>query len=154
MGRSKLFLSLCFLAALASAGTPPTGNLIDTARVSTTIRVLASDSLEGRRSGLPGGEKAAAWIASKFAEFGLQPGGNDGSFFQNFCITTAVESGPMAMRILPDGDRSDTVEFRYGDDFVSFAYGGENRVMGRLVFVGYGIQERQFRPHISLGVAF
>jgi hypothetical protein len=105
------------------------------------IRVLASDSLEGRRSGLPGGEKAAAWIAARFAEYGLRPGVNDSSFFQDFRITTAVESGPMTLRLLPDGRHPDPLSFRYGSDFVSFAYGGENRVSGEVVFVGYGIHE-------------
>ncbi len=105
------------------------------------IQVLASDSLEGRRSGLPGGEKAAAWIAAKFAEFGLRPGVNDSTYFQDFRITTAVESGPMAMRLMPDAHHPDTLTFCYGSDFVSFAYGGENRTAGPLVFVGYGIQD-------------
>ena len=46
------------------------------------IEFLASDALEGRGSGTPGHTKAADYVAAKFREIGLKPGGIDGTFIQ------------------------------------------------------------------------
>src|SRR3712207_1731914 len=46
------------------------------------IEFLASDALEGRGSGTPGHTKAADYVAAKFRETGLKPGGVDGTFIQ------------------------------------------------------------------------
>ena len=45
---------------------------------------LASDLLEGRETGKQGEEMAAQYIASRFREAGLQPGGKDGSWYRPF----------------------------------------------------------------------
>src|ERR1700757_2768496 len=39
------------------------------------VRFLAHDLLEGRGTGQRGGELAAEYIATQFAEYGLKPGG-------------------------------------------------------------------------------
>ncbi len=129
------------MAVITSSVLGKAQTLVDGYRALSSIEILASDSLQGRRSGLPGGEKAAAWIANQFLNIGLQPGVGDTSFFQDFSITTAVESGPMVMQLWPASAETEPFEFEYGSDFVSFAYGGAGRVQGQVVFVGYGIQE-------------
>src|SRR5271168_322815 len=43
---------------------------------------LASDELQGRGSGTRDEHLAALYAASLFASFGLQPGGDDGTFLQ------------------------------------------------------------------------
>ncbi len=54
-------------------------------RISHDVHVLASDSLEGRRSGTEGEKKASRYIIEKFREAGLKPMGNDsGSWLQSF----------------------------------------------------------------------
>ena len=51
------------------------------------IKFLASPELKGRATGSPELEKAGAFIASKFKEFGLTPA--DGkSYYQAFQVTT------------------------------------------------------------------
>lgn len=45
---------------------------------------LASDYLEGRETGTPGEEKAAAYIANRFEEIGLSPKGDNNSWYQEF----------------------------------------------------------------------
>jgi hypothetical protein len=67
----------------------------------------------------------------------------DTSFFHNFTLDAPYEESPMAMRLLPDRSHPDTVEFEYGEDFVSFAYGGEGKVTGQVVFISYGIQNKE-----------
>ncbi len=50
------------------------------------IEELAGSKYEGRYTGTPGGFAAGEYIAEKFAEYGLQPAGDDGTFFQSFPI--------------------------------------------------------------------
>ena len=68
--------------------------MFDEAQALTHIAYLASDELEGRRPGTPGGWAAGDYIAARFAAYGLQPAGPDGTYFQPFTApyTTVVES--------------------------------------------------------------
>ena len=45
---------------------------------------LASDDLEGRCAGYPGCDKAADYIAGVFKKAGLEPGGDNSTYFQKF----------------------------------------------------------------------
>ena len=46
------------------------------------LSVLAGPGFEGRGTGQPGYTKAAHWVAGKLAEFGLEPIGDNGTYFQ------------------------------------------------------------------------
>lgn len=48
------------------------------------VKYLASDELGGRATGSPGIDQAADYIVRQFQAAGCEPGGPDGSFFQNF----------------------------------------------------------------------
>jgi hypothetical protein len=48
------------------------------------VRILADPAMEGRASGTPGAERAAAHIAKVFREAGLRPGGDGGGYLQAF----------------------------------------------------------------------
>lgn len=51
-------------------------------RMRSHIAMLASEEMQGRGLGTPQIDQAAEYIAGKFAEAGLEPGADDGSFFQ------------------------------------------------------------------------
>ncbi|MBN1355085.1 M20/M25/M40 family metallo-hydrolase [bacterium] len=51
-------------------------------RMMEDIRYLAGEELKGRGYGSEGLDKAAEYLANRFAEIGLQPGGDDGGYFQ------------------------------------------------------------------------
>jgi aminopeptidase N len=51
-------------------------------RMLKTVNYLASQELAGRAPGSPGIAKAADYIVDKFKQAGLQPGADDGSYFQ------------------------------------------------------------------------
>jgi aminopeptidase N len=53
-------------------------------RMMETVKYLSSDELKGREIGTPEIDKAADYIAEKFKEAGLMPGGDNGSFFQQW----------------------------------------------------------------------
>ncbi|WP_035802881.1 M20/M25/M40 family metallo-hydrolase [Deferrisoma camini] len=53
-------------------------------RLRETVEFLAAPEREGRGFGTPGLAEAAEWIARRMAEAGLEPGGDDGVWFQEF----------------------------------------------------------------------
>lgn len=58
------------------AATPTLGASdirIDAARLHADLRVLAHDSMEGRRVGTPGGARARAFLVERLAEIGVEP---------------------------------------------------------------------------------
>ncbi|MBO6523327.1 MAG: M28 family peptidase [Balneolaceae bacterium] len=64
--------------------------------VETHITFLAADELNGREAGTPDEAKAANYIADYFRDFGLEPAGDDRTFFQEFTINTALLNNPHA----------------------------------------------------------
>jgi aminopeptidase YwaD len=69
-----LFLSAAVAAcASVSRGNARSSSGPDSARVRNDIRYLASDALEGRGTGTPGNDSAAAFAARRYAALGLRP---------------------------------------------------------------------------------
>jgi Zn-dependent M28 family amino/carboxypeptidase len=57
------------------------------------ITYLASDSLEGRRTGTPGEQKAMAYISTEFRNVGLEPKGTS-EYYQSFQIDEGKQIDP------------------------------------------------------------
>lgn len=79
------------LKALSVASIDDVINGITLEPIKTNLYYLASDELQGRGSGAPGGEKAAQFIAKKFEESGLKPGFSTG-YFQKFSVNAGTTS--------------------------------------------------------------
>ncbi|MEQ9308144.1 MAG: M28 family peptidase [Balneolaceae bacterium] len=67
---------------------------ITSADVETHITFLASEELKGREAGTADEAKAANYIADYFRDFGLEPAGDDRTYFQEFTINTSVLRNP------------------------------------------------------------
>lgn len=77
---------LSMLLAMGTAACAQTKNtVISVAEVRRIESVLAHDSMQGRRAGTPGSDKAAAFIAQEFRKAGLQPV-SGGSYLQSFSV--------------------------------------------------------------------
>jgi Zn-dependent M28 family amino/carboxypeptidase len=59
--------------------------------VRADIETIAHDSMQGRRTPSPGLESTAEYVASRFADAGLQPGGTEG-FFQRFDLVESRDA--------------------------------------------------------------
>src|ERR1051326_3664550 len=101
------------------------------------IKYLASDNLKGRGDGTPELEKAARYIERRFKKYGLQPGGDNGSYLQRFTITAGAKLGPNNSLI--SNINGTTRMLKVGDDFLPFSFSDSLAVNAPLVFVGYGI---------------
>ena len=101
------------------------------------IKVLASNEFQGRLTGSPGYQRAAAYVADKFKQFGLAPAGDNG-YFQP--VAYVVQT------VLPDRSSVSLVSaagqerLSLGDDLV-ISINTEQRasLTAPLVFAGYGI---------------
>ncbi|GAB5407717.1 MAG: M20/M25/M40 family metallo-hydrolase [Balneolaceae bacterium] len=62
--------------------------------VETHITFLASEELKGREAGTAEEAKAANYIADYFRDFGLEPAGDERTYFQEFTINTSILRNP------------------------------------------------------------
>jgi hypothetical protein len=66
---------------------------IDADRLRDHVRYLVSEELQGRLTGTRGEELATAYVADQFEKLGLDPAGDDGTWFQGFDFTAGVSLG-------------------------------------------------------------
>lgn len=74
------------IVPLFSQKLPPGLSAIDESYLKTAIFELASDEMNGRRAGTLDELRAAVWIAQKAREAGLEPAGDNGTYFQFFSL--------------------------------------------------------------------
>ncbi len=99
---------------------------------------LASDAFQGRKSGSAEYRKAAEYVAARMKEFGLQPGGDNGTYFQEVELKSWSDVGqPLRLEITAP-KRLAYFPGR-GRDFSAVSNTGSGAVRGGLVFAGYGI---------------
>ena len=82
MLRSILLGTCACLAALV--GPLAAQGVIEPPRLIDDIRFLSADRLQGRMTGSPGADTAAAYLARRFSQVGLQPAA--GGWFQSFIV--------------------------------------------------------------------
>jgi Zn-dependent M28 family amino/carboxypeptidase len=97
------------------AGTPAPSRLHEITDPDTrawwqATQALSDDAMAGRDTGSPGYDRAAALVARRFAEAGLRPAGDHGSWFQRFQLDdlrvtrqgTRIAVGKTPLRLLYD----------------------------------------------------
>jgi hypothetical protein len=70
-------------ASCATTQFPPSGTDADTVAWWSITGDLSSDAMEGRDTGSPGYDRAAKYVADRFAAAGLKPAGEGGTYFQS-----------------------------------------------------------------------
>jgi hypothetical protein len=83
------------------------------------MRFLADDLLEGRGTGIRGHEIAAKFIASQFEAMGLEPAGQDGTYFQNVRLRSMRPGEAYSTLSMVRGTKEQTLTFR--QDFIAEA---------------------------------
>jgi len=116
-------------AAFAGPAVTPPGE----AELRATIEALTGPGMDGRRSGSAGGDLAAERIAGWLKAAGLKPGGEHGSFFQSFVVTTATRIAP-GTALAVNGRMLDL-----GHDWAPHGGSLRESVSGEAVFAGYGV---------------
>ncbi|MEP6848935.1 MAG: M28 family peptidase [Acidobacteriota bacterium] len=147
----KLLLLLLLVAGVS-------GQTVQTDSVESGLRkhieYLASDKLEGRRTGEPGAMLAAKYIAEQFRSTKLKPGltgSEKGSFLQPYPYVTGVEMAKTGneFQLTVDGKSSDVFQAKP----VGFSPNSSGEG-APVVFAGYGItsNELKFDDYANLNV--
>ncbi|HEX5076336.1 MAG TPA: M28 family peptidase [Gemmatimonadaceae bacterium] len=89
----------------SAAGAPPGLAAIREADLRRDMEALASDAMRGREAGTLDELRASAWLAERARAVGLEPAGDDGTYFQFWPMSRAVTSP--ASRASYDGTRLD-----------------------------------------------
>jgi hypothetical protein len=130
-------------------GLPPAARAaaasIDPEKIRAHVRFLSLDLLEGRGPGTRGAELAAEYIATQFALAGVEPAGDNGTYFQRvplYAVHT-IEDKTKFSFVPATGQ---PVDLAYGTEIVSKDQTGEATadLDAPIVFVGYGIHAPEY----------
>jgi hypothetical protein len=133
-GLLPLAAAVSWVAFGATANIDPNVYLDD-------VKFLASPELRGRATGSPELEKAGAFIAARFKEFGLKPADGKG-YYQAFTVTTDARLGKANRFHFTDAGRTTVLHFP--EDFVPLNFSSPGKLSGAVVFVGYGITAPEY----------
>jgi len=121
---------------LQSAALPA----INEAALVQRIIELSSDTYEGRAPASSGGIAAGQWIADEMARIGLEPAGDDGTYFQAVPLSrSALDTESSSFTIA--NANGDDVALSFGTDVVYWTKKLDANLSfddSELVFVGYG----------------
>ncbi|MDH3660429.1 MAG: M28 family peptidase [Alphaproteobacteria bacterium] len=100
------------------------------------VEALASEAMEGRLTGSHGEKLATDYVAKAFERLGLEPAGDDGSYFQPFDFTAGVSLGADNRLRIAGIETSPEVD----SDWRPLGMSKEGEIEpGGIVFAGYGV---------------
>ena len=139
---SILFTTLLLISVAAVAQQSALEPSVE--KLQQHISYLASDALDGRRTGTAGANDAARYIAGEFSRSGLMPGVGKperkpraiiASYLQTFPYVGRVELGKNNVLSLRDGE-----SFRVGEDWMPLGISANQTLnLTGVVNAGYGI---------------
>ena len=148
------FILALALTASALAQQPVRTSTADNLR--RNITYLASDMLEGRRTGTPGANDAAHYISGEFSLLGLRPGMQmvgpartrgevRARYLQPFPYVSTAVLGK-GNQLLLNGHPIDGVEVKTGEDWMPLGFSSNASLNGvGVTFVGYGISSSELK---------
>jgi len=154
---ARCLLLLTVLSAVALAQQPAQQLKPSADRLRETVTYLASDALQGRRTGSPGANDAAHYIAGEFQRLGLQPGSPVvrgtrlkgamlARYQQRFPYIAGVELGKNNLLFVNPGRAADTAQFKVGEDWMPLGFSSSGKIDNApTVFVGYGITAAELK---------
>ncbi|WP_394539005.1 M20/M25/M40 family metallo-hydrolase [Lysobacter enzymogenes] len=139
-------------AAAPAAASADEDQRAQARRIEADLRFLADDLLEGREAGTRGYDLAALYVAQRLRAMGVEPGGEDGGYFQTVPLLRAQRiDGGGAFRI----ERAlGTVELRFREDYLpqlDFA-SGQAEVTAPAAFVGQAVDAPELEHDDFAGI--
>jgi len=108
------------------------------------VRFLSHDLLEGRGTGQRGGDLAAEYIATQFAEYGLKPAGDHGTYMQRVPLVGITTLPQTQFSLIPK--KGETMNLKPMDEYVAYdqTQQPQSDIDADVVFVGYGIEAPEY----------
>ncbi len=125
----------CMLLLAGAVGA--TEATIETERLSSIVRELASDEYQGRAPGTPGGKKTVNYLVNQFRALGLEPGAADGRWTNDVPMIHTLFDGAGDLKFVVQGEAQPLQQKR--DIAVSTVHDVESiAIDSPVVFVGFG----------------
>lgn len=145
-----VLLSVLAVACASSESGSASESSLDASagRLLADVAWLADDAQEGRRAGTEAGRRAGLWIAARMEELGLEPAGEEGTWFQSFQVPLPIADGGTSSVVL------DGVELKGAGSVLPLFCSDGAGAAGRLLWRGYGIvnEERGFDSYAGQDV--
>jgi Zn-dependent M28 family amino/carboxypeptidase len=108
------------------------------------VRFLSHDLLEGRGTGQRGGDIAAEYIATQFAEYGLKPAGDHGTYMQKVPLVGITTLPETQFSLVPN--KGEAMTLKPLDEYVAYDLSQQllSDVNAEIVYVGYGIEAPEY----------
>jgi Zn-dependent M28 family amino/carboxypeptidase len=113
---------------------------IDPARLESHVRTLASDDFLGRGPATPGEEKTVTYIAEQFRAAGLEPGGPNGSWYQEVPLNQYDIVGAPELAFAIGGRRQPLTQGEQIAVRASMRNIDRVAIDAPVVFLGYGVR--------------
>ena len=142
----RTLLSLV-LALPLLAQTPPALDEFRAEAIRAHVKFLSSDLLEGRGPGTRGDALTTSYLATQFEAMGLQPGGDNGTWFQNVSLLGLTTNGEKSSVAFNKNGAPALGPLKYRDEF---AGGNQTQVEAAdlnsdVVFVGHGVVAPEYK---------
>lgn len=157
---SLVLVCLSSLSILVPAQESPKDrglHTITAASIQGPLEFLASDWMTGRETGTKGEFMASDYIASLYKTIGLKPGGSanrfNTSYFQNISFIQIKPGERQECSIVRKGSGGRyQINLSYKQDY-SITPGSQSiETEAQVVFVGYGIEDKEFRQNDFKGL--
>jgi hypothetical protein len=121
-------------------------------RIQADVAYLAADAREGRATGSPGFDQAAEYVATRFKNLGLEPAGDNATYFQRVPLLEGLRQQAGASLKLQQGNL--VQEFIFEKEFlpgVNFNLPSHS-ITASMVFVGQGVFAPELKHNDFAGV--
>jgi len=105
------------------------------------VRIQCNEGFKGRLTGTAEYMECAEWLASFFEKCGLEPAGDNNTWFQNFDIpyTTVQTDCGLSLEIPVAQGEVITKHYDYISEYMPGSTSGSGTVNAEVVYAGYGI---------------
>ncbi len=116
-------------------------HLIQSQPLYDDVAELVSEKYGGRLTGTKEYEACVAWIESRLKSWGVEPGGENGTYRQLFPnpYTVVLPGGVCELTIPVGRGGAVTKSYRYEDEFIPGGTSGSGTVKAEVVYAGYGV---------------
>ena len=114
---------------------------IQSEEMMTWMQKLCSPEFNGRLAGTPEFIASAEWVAGKLKEWGIKPGGDNGTYFQwfNFPYTVVNDIGSLTLNLIQSDGTVIKKNYTYPEEYYPGMNSGSGEITAEVVFVGYGV---------------
>lgn len=133
-----------FIAGICAVVLLPAQELhLSGERIRAHVKYLSSDALEGRGVGTTGAQLATGYIAAQLQAEGVQPGGDNGTYFQRVPLVGSKVFPSASLTIAGSDGRT---KLRSVTDYVGtpLTQKPDNDFDAQAVFVGHGISAPEY----------